>query len=392
MAPGVSFVSTFSERPASRWNPFRVRGTVLPPNVLLMVKLLALCFFLTGQWNLLPDHFLPFLPIFDRAGPPAVFQRALQILFVLAAASLILNYYVRASCVVLGGLLFIAILSSRVYYENNRTFTGCLWFLAGLYVPGQKPWLIRYQVILLYFGAALNKLLDSDWRSGQFFENWVVRLVHHPVYIRISSLLPSMWLSRFMSWTTTATEFILAGGFLLPRFYPLIIWVGVAYHTALVLATGGTFGMFYYATLSSFLAFLTWPQPPISILYSGDKAYGRKLQSALEKMDLDGVVQWSEGPRTETQRELQKRRMFAGLHPTVSHKTYSGLAALYVLLLYNPLTYFAFAAVLSLPRSTHSASRNVLAIVFLFFVSPALLAPAARVLMPGGHVRTNSRQ
>jgi hypothetical protein len=135
-----------------------------------------------------------------------------------------------------------AVLSSRLYSMNNRTFTGCLWLVTGLSVPGQKPWLVRYQVILLYFGAALNKFLDADWRSGQYFENLERRIGHHAaLYAQISSWLPPMWLSRVMSWATIVIEFVLAGGFLIGRLLGPIAWLGIAYHTAL-LVRWGTFG------------------------------------------------------------------------------------------------------------------------------------------------------
>ncbi|MCU1291412.1 MAG: hypothetical protein JWP08_262, partial [Bryobacterales bacterium] len=195
-----------TERKAASWNPLRVSGTALPVNILLMAKILVLCFLLTGQWNLLPDHFLPFVPMFDHLGSPVMFQRTLQAAFLFVAVSLLLNYRVRTCCLILAGIISAGMLSSRLYFENNRTFTACLWFLAGLYAPGQKIPFIRYQVVILYFGAALNKLLDGDWRSGQFFENLVVHLVHQPVYTRLTSWLPALWLSKFFSWSTIIVE------------------------------------------------------------------------------------------------------------------------------------------------------------------------------------------
>lgn len=383
MAARMSSVAIAAERPVPTWNPFSVRGTVLPPNVLLMAKLLVVCFLLTGQWSLLPDHFLPFVPVFDHAASPAVFQGLLQFLFVVAGTSLLLNYHVRTCCLALGLLIFTGILSSRVYFENNRMFTGCLWFLAGVSVPGQKPWLIRSQVVLLYFGAALNKVLDADWRSGQFFENWVVRLVHHPTYIRISSWLPPMWLSRLMSWTTITTEFVLAAGFLVPRLVPLMIWVGIAYHTTLLLASGGTFGMFYFATLSSFLAFIEWPPCSTILVYAGEGARRRNVQRALRRLDLEDCWEWSTTPVIQQEPEVGERGLLS-LQISVSGKAYEGLPALYAMMLCNPLTYFAFAILLSLPRSAHSLYRDVLAIILLLFVSPALLAPVASAQMPAG--------
>ena len=321
-------------RPAAWWNPLCSTRTVLPPNLLLMAKILALCFILSGQIAALPDHFLPFLPVLDKAGSPADFQRLLQATFLLGSVFLVFNIGVRTCCLVLGGVILLGILSSRPYFENNRTFTGCLLLLAGLYVPGQKPSLIRLQIILLYFGAGCNKLLDADWRSGQFFENMEAHLGHHrEFYVKLSSWLPGMWLSRLMSWTVIIVEFVIAGGLSLRRLLGPIVWVGIAYHTALLVLTGYTFGMFYYATLSSFLAFL-------------------------------------ELPATSPETKLTEIRK-------TSVTLLSRVAALYTVLIYNPATYLLCAILLSAPLSSGPLFRRVFAALFLLFLSPALLAPVA---------------
>ena len=179
-------------------NPLKVSGTTLPPNLLLMAKLVTLYFLLTGQWQRLPDHFLPFLPLFDHAGPPILFRGTLQVVFLAAAVSLFVNSHVRTCCLLLGAVILVGILSSRPYFENNRMFTGCILFLAGLYQPGQKAWLIRYQVVLLYFAAGLNKILDADWRSGRFFKQATTLSEHHALHARVSSLLPP-WSCRARS-------------------------------------------------------------------------------------------------------------------------------------------------------------------------------------------------
>src|SRR5947207_1494994 len=37
------------------WNPFRVRGTAMPPNLLLLCKVLAVALLATGHVRILPD-------------------------------------------------------------------------------------------------------------------------------------------------------------------------------------------------------------------------------------------------------------------------------------------------------------------------------------------------
>lgn len=360
----------------SSWNPFRVSGTELPPHILLMAKILAICFLLTLNWRALPDHFLPFLPIFDHAGPPLTFKRTLEIVFFTGAFCLLFNYRVRTACLVLGGIMFVALLSSRTFYENNRTYTACLWFLAGLQPSGMKAWPLRVQVMLLYFGAGLNKLLDADWRSGQFFENMVVNLGHVQAYIRLSSWLPHLWLSCAMGWIVIIVEFVIAIGFVIRRLVGLITWIGIAYHTTLLVVAGTPFGMFYFATLSSFLVFMNWPLPSLELSFADD---GSKRLGWLPKFDLDGLFVFVGRADHNPERGLTGKNALAGLRLNVGNKQYASIAAVYMWLVYNPLTYFFFAIILSLPVRNYSPFRLAWSVVFLFFITPALLGPALRV-------------
>src|SRR5260370_41985999 len=103
-------LSATAVRPS--WNPLRCGGTALPTNLLLMAKLIALCLLLTNHVRLLPDPFLPFLPVFDQTGSPAAFQRALQVEFVLSAVALVFQRWGGVACPALGGGILSAVLHS----------------------------------------------------------------------------------------------------------------------------------------------------------------------------------------------------------------------------------------------------------------------------------------
>lgn len=357
-------------------NPFRVTGTELPPNVLLMAKILAICFLLTGHWRAFPDHFVPFLPIFDQLGQPEMFRLALQVIFFIAAFSLLFNFHVRAASLALGLLLAVAILSSRPFFENNRAYTACLWILAGLQDSFRPAILLRYQVILLYFGAGLNKLLDADWRSGQFFETMTVSIGHQPLYIRISSVFPHLFLSKVMSWTVIILEFILPAGFVLNRYVGLLVWLGAAYHTVLLLLVHTTFGMFYYATLASFLAFVDWPLPAL-VLSSSSRA-GERIWRIFARFDLDHLFKFDfHEVSFQGAGRNHGESAIASLYLSAGGRVYAGLSALYMALVYNPLTYLVFAILLSLPVPSNSPFRAGCAIILVLFLSPALLVPKA---------------
>ena len=64
--------------------------------------------------------------------------------------------------------MLLAVVSSKAYYGNNKTFCGLMLVLTGLHAPGTQPRFMRWQLAITYFGAGLNKLLDGDWHSGVF--------------------------------------------------------------------------------------------------------------------------------------------------------------------------------------------------------------------------------
>src|SRR5215831_9061919 len=165
------------------WNPLRFTGTELPTQLLILVKVLALVVLLVNHVRILPDPWLPFIPGIDWL-PPALFQRALQTAFVTSALALLFNRRVRVASLVLGSTMLLAVVSSKAYYGNNKTFCGLMFFLAGLYQPGGYNF-IRWQLAITYFGAGLNKALDADWHSGVFFENWAVNRLQQPLYIAL---------------------------------------------------------------------------------------------------------------------------------------------------------------------------------------------------------------
>src|SRR5712691_6765161 len=118
-------------------NPLKCSGTSLPVPVLLMAKLLALCILLSLEWRGFPDPFLPFIPALRYLGPGPLFRWSLKGIFFVASGALLFNRYVRAACLAIGSVFLVAVLSSRIYFQNNLLFVGCLFFLAGLSEPGK---------------------------------------------------------------------------------------------------------------------------------------------------------------------------------------------------------------------------------------------------------------
>ena len=333
------------------WNPLRVTGTPMPPNLLLMVKLLAVALLATGHVRILPDPFLPFVDGLDRLVEPQVFRGGLQTAVVVSALALLFNRAVRASALVLGGCLLLAVVSSKAYYGNNKTFVGLALVLAGLSDFDRPAYLLRWQLSLVYFGAALNKLLDPDWRSGLFFQHWAGERLRQPLYIAAAGLLPPLVAGKIMCWGTILAEAFAALGLLVPRLVPWALWAHVLFHVALLEFTGQTFTLFFYGMQAATLAFVALPE---RLVVQG----GPFARRCLKLLDPDGVQDW-QPPDAGAPRLRVHDRGFV----------YVGAAAVRRLLLYSPVFWLTATAVLALlPAGAALERRLLVGVVTLFFL------------------------
>ena len=358
---------------APSWNPLRCSGTELAPNVLLAAKLIALCLLITNHQARLPgEPFLPFLPFLEVFRAPFPFEIVVKGVFFGAALALLFNRNVRASALLLGGVILLSVVSSKAYYGNNKLFCGLFLVLTGLQKPGQEPWLLRYQVALVYLGAALNKWLDPDWQSGQFFEHWGRVRLEQPVFIALSDALPPLLAGKIFCWTALATETAVGVGFLFRRTWPYAIWLGILFHTGAMWFTGSVFTMFYYAMLASYLVFVPWPKEKLTVLYDGDCGFCEATRRFFERLDFDRVYDWrpfqgGAGDRWGIARQELKRAAFV----VAGGRAYGGFRAFKAITLYNPVTYFVLALLLTLPGDGPSTFRHVVAGLAILLYLPA---------------------
>jgi len=353
------------------WNPLRCGGTALPTNLLLMAKLIALCLLLTNHVRQIPDPFLPFVPVFDRIGSPAAFQFALKIVFVASAAALLFNRWVRLSCLALGGSILIAVISSKAYYGNNKTFCGLILFLTGLYEPGQQPWLPRMQFAIVYFGAGLNKLLDGDWRSGLFMEHWATARLKNDLYIAAASGLPPMLLAKLMCWGTIVMELGMSAAFLVRKWFRAGIWASLLFQSSLLLVSGTTFNMFFYATQAALLMFVDWPRSRWLVIYAGDCGFCNRSKRWFERMDLEGLLNW-QAYQSGAGRAygISDAEASERLYLVAGSKIYSGFRAFRRMLLFNPVSYFAIAVLIAAPPGDAALYRRIVVSALLAFFLP----------------------
>ena len=300
------------------WNPLRCTGTDLPVNLTILVKVLAMVVLLTNHVRILPDPWLPFVPGLDLI-PAVPFQRTLQTVFLISAAAIVFNRRLRLFSLILGATMLLAVVSSKAYYGNNKTFCGLMFFLCGLYKPGGPP-LVRWQLAITYFGAGLNKALDADWHSGVFFENWAVNRLHQPLYLALDSMLPPLFLARFMCWMTIVTELGTVPCILIPSLSEWAVMANIIFQSGLLLFTGTTFTLFFYSMTAASLAFVAWPQANVEVSYNPARRWQQSARSLLALVDFDNRFRWV---------------------PESDGLTFGSIRRVVLL---NPVTYFAIAA------------------------------------------------
>lgn len=322
-------------------NPLRCTGTPLPMNVLLAAKLIFLCLLFRGEVFALPEPFLPMLPALEDLSYPHLWAYMLRASTLIAGVLLLINRSVRRSALWIGVAVLFGLLANRGYYLNSRFFAACILILIGLYATKHSIWLIRIQFAVLYFGSALNKLLEPDWRTGQYFEYWMLGILRSSLYGIVSSWFPPESLSQFLSWTTILLEFFFATGLLIRRLRLPTIFIAILYHSVSVLLAGTTFGVFFAVLLFSFLVVVDWPGPrSVRIVYDAQGPFSMWLK-LMQWTDVNGLFDWISVPgfsKQETELKLVYReREFTGVH------------AIAVSALLNPLTYLVAAVAIHIP-------------------------------------------
>ena len=325
--------------------PFRLAGLSLPPQTVLLCRLLALTILLTWHPRQIQTPFLPFLPGLDEL-PAELFRFTLQTALVLGSLAILFTRSLRLAAFVTGSALLLAGLSSRAYYGTNEFFTGLLLVLAAC----ADLRLIRWQFAILYFGVGLNKALDPDWHTGQFFHYWAGTRLTNPLYLSALPHLPS--LPQIVCWATIVIELALVPLLLLRRFAWPAIWISALFQCGLLLLTGDTFNLSFFARQIALLAFIEWPPKPVIVIWDGECGFCAQTKSWMQRFDWDGILEWvpqqsNIGDRWGISRDALKNAMYSVSSSTI-RQGYSAWRAMVVWL--PVFWYTALLAVVLAPR------------------------------------------
>lgn len=250
-----------------RFRPWSCTGTELSPNLLLMAKLLALILLRGEVWHKVGDPFLPYLAGLDQLqSSSGWFGLLLRAALVVGSLSILFNVRPATGCLVSGTAVILWQFGDTPAFRNHIYICGCLLFLAGCHRGDGEAWLIRWQFALLYAGAALNKLLQPDWWSGQMLLTWLTQELPAGAFRQLSRVVAAPMLAQAMSWFTIITEVALALCFLRRKWIRPAVWLVLLLHGAMfVFLVGYRFGHFVEDILVGLLAFLAWPTLPLEL-------------------------------------------------------------------------------------------------------------------------------
>ena len=303
--------------------PFKVYGTSMTPNLLLMCKILLVILLAHGFFSYLNDPFIPFLQGLDEFNKtPSVFEYVLKVVFVFSSLFLLFNYRVRTMAIVIGVTIITTLLASKAVFRNHLFIVGCMFFLSGLSEKNKTPWLIYFQLSLIYFGALTNKMFEIDWWTGQFVHNWLGEALQNNIYNSVSEVLPDMLLAKFISYSAMLSELIVAVSLLIPRFRYFGVCLVFVFHILIFTLTGETFGFFMEDILVILIAFLVWPKHLIIVKYKAVKL--NSVFKLIRLLDMDRRVNYQRNESLSSVLEL-----------TIETKTYKNRVAFAYLIIYN---------------------------------------------------------
>lgn len=342
------------------FNPLSCRSGSLPGNIVLMVKLMVVGLLMKEYLHDLSDHFLPFFPVFDQIGSPEEFKSILQFFFILGSVGVLFSRWIRASCLILGLVFLTAVLSSKFHYTNVKFFCACIFLLTSMSNSKDPLIFLRFQMVIVYLGATVNKIFDADWRSGQYFEHWMSAVLKREVYIHATTFFPPMVLSKIMCWMSIFTEFFLTIGFLLKPLQYVTIFVGVYFHSMVFLLASYDFRVFTIAILSSYLIIVPWPDV-LRVRYDDNNQLNRLLKTFFSFVDWDKRIEW----------QTARGKWQLG----VLEQSFSGFLAFKRIILYSPFFYFLYVFILGLPNNPYLwiKLKTVQIILVFFFPWPEII-------------------
>lgn len=241
-----------------------------------------------GMKHILPP-FLPFIPGMEILREFPWLYVLLDWVYWISLIAVFVGFRFQLFSLILGMLVFFVILGAKPQFSNSFLYSGCLLFLIGIYRPGLE-WIFRAQIGLLYLGAGVNKLLDPDWQSGQYFQFFFSEVYVNPISGFIANFFSIEVLGLIFSWSTVIIEIALGIWALIGRKTIYLFGAILFFHLSMLVLTMGelSYIFFFLMAVSSYLL-LPWEKMRgMTIQYLADS----KVSAFLKFFDQNRFFNW----------------------------------------------------------------------------------------------------
>ena len=327
--------------PLKKYFPWRTNTSEMRWNVLLMCKLLFILLLLNGFWPKIQDPFLPFLAILDHFNEvPGTYALANKILFLTSGLFLLFNIKVRTMSGILGLTILVILLGSKPIFRNHILICGCAFFLAALNKKDEDPYLLYFQLGLVYIGATLNKMYQLDWWNGVYMHNWMVNVLDSEAYLWVTKDAQNLFFAKGLSWFSMLLEIIVGIFLFLKNFRRYAIYLILFFHLILFTVTKERFGHFLDDILIFLIAFINKASIPQTILVNQRWNSAMKLIKSV--FDWDGIFKIKNIPSKNGSIEIQNsNRTFTNVE-ALKHLLFSSSGFFYLLFFADLVLRFVF--------------------------------------------------
>jgi hypothetical protein len=227
----------------------------LTPQLVIISRFLAISSL--AHYFLPFGYHIPYLKILVNDQIP--YDSITKYAFLLGCALSLVTNYIRWGAALCGLALWMGFLICRPCLSNAHMFLASIFLITACsnYQTGNR--LLQAQVIILYLGSCVVKLVDMDWWNGQYFETLMISRHHIQWYINLASRLPDKGLSTFMGIFVIIIELLIPICFMKKKWWCKGVALAILFHTTMIFIMHSTFGPFYFSLLGVFMVFTTFP-------------------------------------------------------------------------------------------------------------------------------------
>ncbi|MEO6282457.1 MAG: hypothetical protein ABIN80_14090 [Dyadobacter sp.] len=271
-------------------NPFYLLYKRIIPELVLMVRLLAIYLIISNESPFLGNQgggrFLPIIGFLEDLGTDWQYNMAVHIMYYVGILILLFSSFVRTGCLLAGLSFIIGTISCQTCISVAHLFVACVFVCTALSNRETGSALIRYQLIVLYLGADLNKAFDMDWWNGASMETLLAVKHQIPAYLTLAGIFPPMLLSQMVGISVIVLQFGIAIALLKRNWLVYAMIMGAMLHLPMVLLMHMTFGPFVMALVLAYSSLLHWPK---QLRYQAD-IHSSFLVKLLKILDFNDQV------------------------------------------------------------------------------------------------------